>query len=120
MKLLGSLVLSLLLTGIILLGCDSKTNTKNYFAETGIRLPSSSNDAVNQIMAGFPKLYNELSAAVEKGDKDARPELATAYADWLVQVIETKENLPDDEKGKFTTELEIINAKWREQIDKLL
>ena len=120
MKLLASLVLSLLLTGSILSGCDSKTNVKNYFAETGIQLPASSNNGVNQLMAEFPKMYNELSAAVDKGDKDARPEFTNAYADWLVQLIKAKDNLPDDEKVKFTTELEIVNAKWREQIDKLL
>ncbi len=56
MKFLGGLVLALLLTSIILSGCGSKTNAKNYFAEVGIKLPSSSNDTVNQIIAGFPKL----------------------------------------------------------------
>ena len=120
MKLLASLLLSLLLTGSILLGCDSKTNTKNYFAGTGIQLPASSSETVNRLIAEFPKRYNELSAAVEKGDKEARPELTNAYADWLVKLIEAKENLPDNEKGKLTTVLESINAKWKEQIDKLL
>lgn len=120
MKLLASLFFSLLMTGTILSGCDSKTNAKNYFAETGIQLPASSSDAVNRLIAEFPKMYNELAAAVEKGDKDARPGFTNAYADWLVQLIEAKENLPDNEKEKLTAELESINAKWKEQIDKLL
>lgn len=120
MKLFTSLVLFLLLTGSILSGCNSKTNAKNYFANRGIQLPASSSDAVNRLIAEFPKMYNELSAAVEKGDKDARPEFTNAYADWLVQLIEAKESLPDHEKEKLTAELESINAKWKEQIDKLL
>lgn len=69
MKLLGSLFLSLLLTSIIMSSCDSETNAKNYFAEAGLQLPASSNDAVNQLMAEFLKLYNELSAAVDKGTR---------------------------------------------------
>lgn len=83
-------------------------------------MPASSNDTVNTLLAEFPKLYNELCAAIEKGDKDARPEFANAYADWLIQLIEAKESLPDDEKGRITTEMETINARWTEEIDRLL
>jgi len=120
MKLTRKFILLLLVTNIGWYGCTTNTHEKNYFSEAGLKLPSTSDSKLNQLMQKFPGLYNELSAAVEKGDKEARPEFTNTYADWLIQIIEAKENLPDNDKASITKELETINKKWVEQIDKLL
>lgn len=109
-----------LVASVLVSGCKNAAPAKNYFAESGIKAETFSNQEMNNHLKQFEVLYNDMAFVVEKKDKAELSRLSIAFSDWILKALSLKDSLPADEQKKFDDYLEKINNKWTEKKGALL